>query len=115
MTSVVIWSEMGGDGRCPPVRALPRRVRHAGLDITVYSSDSKRSPGRLSRQGSPLLRWALVEAAWRLVRFNRRWQAIFESLARRRGRKRAIVAVARRLLGVMVSLMQRGETFKLAA
>jgi transposase len=35
----------------------------AGLDVTVYSSDNKRSPGHLSRQGSPQLRWAAFEAA----------------------------------------------------
>jgi transposase len=28
----------------------------------VYSSDGKRSPGRLSRQGPPVLRWAVYEA-----------------------------------------------------
>ena len=33
------------------------------MDITVYSSDAKRSPGHLSRQGSPELRWATFEAA----------------------------------------------------
>ena len=60
LTSVVIWSEMGDARRFAHSRDA---VRHAGLDITVYSSDSKRSPGRLSRQGSPLLRWALYEAA----------------------------------------------------
>ena len=38
-------------------------VRFAGLDVTVYSSDGKRSPGHLSRQGSPELRWAAFEAA----------------------------------------------------
>ena len=38
-------------------------VRFAGLDVTVYSSDAKRSPGHLSRQGSPELRWAAFEAA----------------------------------------------------
>jgi transposase len=38
-------------------------VRHTGLDVTVYSSDSKRSPGQLSRQGPQVLRWALFEAA----------------------------------------------------
>ena len=38
-------------------------VRFAGLDVTVYSSDGKRSPGHLSRQGSPQLRWAAFEAA----------------------------------------------------
>jgi transposase len=38
-------------------------VRFAGLDVTVWSSDAKRAPGRLARQGSPELRWALDEAA----------------------------------------------------
>jgi transposase len=38
-------------------------VRHSGLDITVHSSDSKRSPGHLSRRGPQVLRWALFEAA----------------------------------------------------
>ena len=33
------------------------------MDVTVYSSDGKRSPGHLSRQGSPELRWAVFEAA----------------------------------------------------
>jgi Transposase IS116/IS110/IS902 family len=38
-------------------------VRHTGLDITVYSSDTKRSAGHLSQQGPQLLRRALYEAA----------------------------------------------------
>jgi transposase len=38
-------------------------VRHTGLDITVYSSDTKRAKGHLARQGPSVLRWALYEAA----------------------------------------------------
>jgi transposase len=38
-------------------------VGHTGLDVTVHSSNSKRSPGHLSRQGRQVLRWALFEAA----------------------------------------------------
>ena len=37
-------------------------VRFAGLDVTVYSSAGKRSPGHPSRQGPPVLRWCLYEA-----------------------------------------------------
>ena len=37
-------------------------VRFAGLDITVSSSDRKGPPGKLSRQGPPVLRWAVYEA-----------------------------------------------------
>ncbi len=36
---------------------------------------------------------------------------MFGNLAHRKGRKKAIVAVARRLLTVMVGLMHRGETY----
>jgi transposase len=41
-------------------------VRHTGLDVTVHSSDPKRRPGHLSRQGPQVLRWALFEAAHRI-------------------------------------------------
>jgi transposase len=36
-----------------------KAVRFTGLDITVWSSDRKGPPGRLSRQGPPVLRWAV--------------------------------------------------------
>jgi transposase len=41
-------SWLGGAGRFSSSR---KAVWFAGLDVTVYSSDGKRSPGRLSRQG----------------------------------------------------------------
>ena len=55
-----MWAEIGDARRFPSSDQL---VRFAGLDVTVYSSDGKRSPGHLSRQGSPELRWAAFEAA----------------------------------------------------
>src|SRR5215472_12156657 len=39
-----------------------KAVRFTGLDITVHSSDRKGPPGKLSRQGPPVLRWAVYEA-----------------------------------------------------
>ena len=39
-----------------------KAVRFTGLDITVHSSDRKGLPGRLSRRGPPMLRWAAYEA-----------------------------------------------------
>ena len=55
-----MWAEIGDARR---FHSSDQLVRFAGMDITVYSSDGKRSPGRLSRQGSPELRWATFEAA----------------------------------------------------
>ena len=57
---MAIWAELGDVRRFGNSDDV---VRHTGLDITVYSSDTKRSAGHLSRQGPPLLRWALYEAA----------------------------------------------------
>ena len=45
LTSVVIWSEMGDARRFANSR---NAVRHTGLDISVYSSDGKRSRGHLT-------------------------------------------------------------------
>lgn len=112
VTVNVVVSELGDISR---FRSGRKACAYAGLIPGSRESAGKRKELGITKAGSPLLRWALVEAAWRVVRFNRRWRTIFEALARRRGKKRAIVAVARRLLGVMVSLLQRGETFKLAA
>ncbi len=55
VTSVAIWAELGDVRRFTSSDDV---VRHTGLDITVHSSDAKRPPGKLSRQGPPLLRWA---------------------------------------------------------
>ena len=60
LTSVAIWAEMGDTRR---FSSSDDAVRHAGLDITVWSSDAKRAKGHLARQGPPTLRWALYEAA----------------------------------------------------
>ena len=56
----MIWAELGD---CRRFSSSRQAVRHTGIDITVYSSDGKRSRGHLARQGPPLLRWALFESA----------------------------------------------------
>ena len=59
VTGLALTCWLGGAGR---FSSAPKAVRFTGLDITVYSSDGKRSPGHLSRQGPPVLRWCAYEA-----------------------------------------------------
>jgi transposase len=60
VASVAIWAELGDVRRSP----APTTWSAALASISrVYSSDTKRSAGHLSRQGPPLLLWALYEAA----------------------------------------------------
>jgi hypothetical protein len=60
LSSLALCAWLGGADRFSSSR---KAVRFVGLDITVHSSDGKRSPGRLSRQGPEVLRWLLFEAA----------------------------------------------------
>jgi transposase len=112
VTIEVVLSEMGTLSR---FRSQKQACAYAGLVPGQRSSAGHTRQLGITKQGSPLLRWVLIEAAWRLTRESRYWARIFEGLARRRGRKRAIVAVARRLLCVMVSMLQSGRRYQPAA
>ena len=94
ITAVALWAELGDTRRFGSSR---KAVRHTGLDITVYSSDGKRTPGRLSRQGSPLLRWALFEAAQCAARPGAPDHAYYRQVADRLGGNRAALSVARKI------------------
>jgi transposase len=66
LMAYAIWAEMGDARR---FTCSSDAVRYAGMDITVYASDSKRSRGHFSRQGQPMLRWALYEATMAATHF----------------------------------------------
>jgi transposase len=109
VTVDIVLSEVGDVQR---FRSAKRVTAYAGLAPGQRESAGKSRELGITKEGSRLLRWALVEAAWRLVRKSRRWGAAFEQLRQRRGKKKAIVAVARRLLGVMVALLRTGQRYR---
>ncbi len=94
LTVAIIWAEMGDTRR---FSSSNQAVRHTGLDITVWSSDGKRSPGRLARQGPSTLRWALFEAALTAARPASPDHAYYLEVTERLGAKRAYLSVARKL------------------
>ena len=102
LTSVILGNEV-----CDWSRFKNRRQMsgYTGLCPLEYTSGDKRKQGSVSKRGNPRLRAALVEGAWRLVRFQPQYPPIRKRLhvlakgARATGasRKKAIVAVARQL------------------
>jgi len=98
LCAVIIWAEVGDARR---FRSSDQLVRFAGLDVTVYSSDSKRSPGHLSRQGSPELRWAAFEVAKSASRRGSPDYAYYHKLAAKHDHKNGknpTLAVERKVL-----------------
>jgi transposase len=96
LCAVIIWAEIGDARR---FGSSDQVVRFAGLDVTVYSSAGKRSPGHLSRQGSPELRWAAFEAAKCAARRGSPDHAYYHQVgARRDSGKNPTLAVERKIL-----------------
>ena len=94
VTAVVVWAELGDARRFASSDDV---IRHTGLDITVYSSDAKRSAGHLSRQGPGLLRWALYESAKCAARPASPDYRYYTAFRARRGAGLATLSVARKL------------------
>ncbi len=95
LSAAIIWAELGD---CRRFKSSDQAVRYSGLDITVCSSDAKRSPGKLARQGSPELRWALFEAAKSAARATSPDHAYCCEVRDRLGGKRPALSVARKLV-----------------
>jgi transposase len=102
MTSVVIDREIGDWKRFNNRRQI---ASYTGLCPGEYSSGNTRLQSCVTKHGNPRLRAALVELAWRLVRFQPNYKPVVKwrrvlakgALATGAARKKAIVAVARQL------------------
>lgn len=105
-TAMLIIAEVGDVSRFPTAAHL---CSWAGVTPTVRASDTKARLGHISRQGSPALRCALVEAAQLVPTGGGPLRAMFERVAKRRGRKIAKVAVARQILALCYYGLRDGE------
>src|SRR5206468_4153931 len=93
--AMLVIAEVGDITRFPNARRL---CSWAGLTPTVRSSDGKARLGHISSQGSPALRWALVEAAQHAGSGGGPLHDTYERIAKRRGKQIAKVAIARQIL-----------------
>ena len=102
LSSVVIDREIGSWTRFKNRRQVGS---YTGLCPGEYSSGNTRVQSCVTKHGNPRLRAALVETAWRLVRFQPNYKPVLKwrkilakgALATGAARKKAIVAVARQL------------------
>jgi transposase len=95
VTALALTCWLGGAGRFSSAR---KAVRFCGLDVTVYSSDGKRSPGHLSRQGPPVLRWCAYEAGKTHARPAAPDHSYYAAVKARQGGNRAALAEARKIV-----------------
>lgn len=85
---------------------------YIGFTPCEHSSGEHTRQGHITKQGKPIVRKILVQAAWVAIRYDKELQAIYERIAMRAGAKRAIVAVARRLIGRIRACFKTRELYQ---
>lgn len=89
-----------------------RAYSYIGLTPSESSSGERRKQGGISHCGRPRLRHLLIEIAWRSIRKDAELCEKFALLSHRRGKKRAIVAIARTLIGRLRSCFVKGVFYQ---
>ena len=101
----IFVAEIGDVNRFRSAAAL---CSWAGLTPRHRESDTKVVRGRITKMGSRLVRWAALEAVAR-YHGGTRLQGDFRRIADRRGKNKARVAVARKLLTLVYYRLRDGE------
>jgi len=107
-TALLLKAEVGDVGRFPFKECL---CSYSGLVPSTKSSGGVTRHGRITREGSRWLRWALVEAALVHLRYDTPVTRAYHRVAERRGRRVARVAAARMLLEVCYSVLRHRRPY----
>lgn len=107
-SAMMVLAEIGDVGRFHDADAL---CSYAGLVPRVRESAGKAARGGITRQGSPWLRWMMVEAAQVATRSSKAARRYYERLLRKKHKHVARVALARKLLIAVYVLLHDGVVF----
>ncbi|MEJ2137556.1 MAG: IS110 family transposase [Desulfofustis sp.] len=110
ITAMFIMAEIEDISRFPSYRNLSS---YAGLVPCLDASADKSRTGRITKQGSPYLRSALVEAAHVIPRMKKtRLNVFFRKRIVRAGYQKAIVATAHKMLQVVYYVLKNQTPYQ---
>jgi transposase len=106
-TALLIVAEIGGPERFREGRQV---AAYAGLTQRVLQSGDTCYHGRITRQGSPWLRWILVQVALHAKTQDKRLENFYQRIRKRSSAKIARVALARKLAVICWVRLSQWET-----
>jgi len=90
-------------------------ANYGALTPTIYQSGGTENMGKINRDGRGEIRRAMLQCAHAVARTKtaavKPLKEFFERIEKRRGKKRAIVALARKLLTTVYGVLKSGEVY----
>jgi len=108
-SALLVKSEIGNITRFPHYKKL---ASWAGIAPSLHQSGSVEYHGSITKQGSRMLRWVMVEAARVAVNHDPRMRTFYERVKHRRGDQKAVVAVANKMLKIIWFMLTRREPYE---
>jgi len=108
-SALLIRSEIGDVSRFSSYKKL---ISWAGLAPSLHQSGRVEYHGSITKQGSRMLRWIMVEAARTAVNSDSRLGEFYERVKVRRGSQKAIVAVACKMLKIVWTMLTKKELYE---
>ena len=108
-SAAVIIAEIGEISRFDGAKQL---CSYAGLVPSTRSSDAHVRHGRITKEGSPWLRWIMVNAAQRSPCASPRLARFHERTLKQNGKKTARVALARKMLTIVYYMLLRNTPYQ---
>lgn len=109
LTALAASSEICDIGRFPSHKKLSS---YFGLVPSVYQSGNTDRKGRITKQGSNMMRMLLVQCAWSAVKRSGYFRKKYNKLKKRVGGNKAIIAIARTIAVDMYFMLVRNEEYK---
>ena len=110
--ALLFTSEIGDYSRFSSANKL---ISWLGLAPRVHQSGDTSYNGRITKEGSPRVRWALVQAARSAVQWDNHFRTKYQRIRERRGDGKAIVAIAREIAVTMYHMLNRREAYRFSS
>ena len=108
LISMIMLAEIADINRFPDAKRL---ASYAGLTPSVHQSGDVDRHGRITKQGSKMLRTGMIQAAQRAMHRDTKIRRFYLRIRKRHGENKAKVAVARKMLCWSYIMLKRGEPF----
>jgi len=110
VTATTIVAETNGFAAIESIKQL---TSYAGLDVKISESGNWKGKSKISKQGNSHIRKAVYMPALSKIRKDKQTKQFYERLKEKKGAGMvAVIAVARKLLGLMYALWKKEEMYK---